>query len=216
MRMKFAGQVNGDQYEGLPVPGRITDWYGRKRELSNGKGHTGNDIANSEGTPICAPMAGSVDSVYHAKENPTAGSMEYYFGNAVVLKHSDPDSGDFLGYSMYSHFAEAPQVGAGDDVQQGQVLGVMGSTGLSTGPHLHWSCTVNNNRWLTRAGGLNDTFSFLDTGEHDEAKDQNMSAKQKDIDARQKQANDLQDAVQSMFNDLIDEAQGLIDDYDAE
>ena len=131
------------------------------------------------------------------------------FGNCVMLRHDD-DDGDLLGYSLYAHFAGEPLVERGDSVREGDALGVIGSTGQSTGPHLHWGVTVANNPYFSRSKGLNDAFKFL--------KDENadsISPKQADFDEQQKNANDLIDSGQSIMNDLIDTLQGKVEDMGA-
>ena len=207
MRIRFAGKVNGDKFEVYPTTGTITDYFGRKRSLSGGKAHTGADIANDEGTPVSAPMPGTVHSVWRAKENPVKNSMEYFFGNCVILRHSD-DEDSLIGFTLYAHFSEPSELYRGDKVDTGDLLGLMGSTGLSTGPHLHWGATVADNPYLSRSKGLNDAFDFLDDGE--DPGESTPEAVQ--YDEQQKRANDLIDAGQSILNDLIDDLQGKTGD----
>jgi murein DD-endopeptidase MepM/ murein hydrolase activator NlpD len=88
--------------------------------------HEGIDIAAGLGTPIRAAAAGTV---IHA------GWLGGY-GNLVVLDH-----GDGLA-TAYAH-ASAILVGVGQSVAQGQTLSLVGSTGNSTGPHLHFEVRVN-------------------------------------------------------------------------
>ncbi|GCF95722.1 hypothetical protein NRIC_36130 [Enterococcus florum] len=100
----------------------------------SGTQHDGIDFAGSAGTPIHAAKSGTViEAQYH-----------WSAGNYVIIKHSDGY------YSYYMHMNAAPSVGAGQQVSQGQVLGGMGTTGNSTGVHLHfgvstgvWSGFVN-------------------------------------------------------------------------
>jgi murein DD-endopeptidase MepM/ murein hydrolase activator NlpD len=88
-------------------------------------GHDGWDIANGSGTPIRASADGVVvNSGFHSGG----------FGNFVLLKHTLP-SGQNV-YTLYAHM-NAPTNASGG-VSQGQVIGYMGSTGFSTGPHLHF------------------------------------------------------------------------------
>jgi murein DD-endopeptidase MepM/ murein hydrolase activator NlpD len=86
-------------------------------------GHNGLDIANAAWTPIVAADGGVVTF---------SGWNEYGLGYAVAIDHEN-------GYvTWYGHFAEVPAVSVGDRVAQGTWLGPMGSTGKSTGPHLHF------------------------------------------------------------------------------
>lgn len=92
-----------------------------------GRHHDGYDIAVAAGSPVRASMDGDVVS---------AGWLGGY-GNAVVLKHAD-------GYTtLYGH-AEALLVTVGQHVSRGDVIARVGSTGLSTGPHLHYELRKEN------------------------------------------------------------------------
>ena len=210
MRLTFKGSLDGTTYTGLPVSGRVTSFYGVVRpELSQGKGHSGVDIAAAEGTPILAPMDGVVNDRFTTEETQTWRiNVARIFGNFLVLRHSDSDR-TLLGYSSYAHMASEPQAQRGDSIKQGDLLGVVGSTGQSTGPHLHWGCTVSDNPYFSRSKGLNDAFKFLDDGDGD-----SVSVNQAEFDERQKKANDLIDAGQSILNDVIDDLQGKVEDME--
>jgi len=84
--------------------------------------HAGEDLAAPEGTPVVAALSGRVVS------SGLAGG----YGLAVEVEHRRP-----LRRSLYGHLSEL-YVKAGDVVRQGEVIGRVGSTGLSTGPHLHF------------------------------------------------------------------------------
>ena len=84
--------------------------------------HAGEDLAAPEGTPVVAALSGKVVS------SGLAGG----YGLAVEVEHQRP-----LRRSLYGHLSEL-YVEAGDVVRQGEVIGRVGSTGLSTGPHLHF------------------------------------------------------------------------------
>ena len=105
-----------------PVAGTITSRFGSR---SRGM-HTGLDIATSSGTPIQAAAAGTV--VYSGYK----GS----YGNLVVIAHNDTVQ------TYYAHCSKL-YVNTGDVVSQGQVIAAVGSTGNSTGPHLHLEIRVN-------------------------------------------------------------------------
>ncbi len=110
----------------LPVPHRITSVYGTRRRL-NGKYngyHGGVDFASPMGYPVKAPAAGVVTLAnYFSAANAN--------GNTIFLDHG-------MGVtSGYIHLSKL-NVEAGQRVTQGQTIGYIGSTGRSTGPHLHW------------------------------------------------------------------------------
>jgi murein DD-endopeptidase MepM/ murein hydrolase activator NlpD len=90
--------------------------------------HRGIDIASPTGTPIKAASGGTVSLV----EKSSVG-----YGWRVVIDHGDTVS------TLYSHLSSF-SVLEGDKVQMGQKLGEVGSTGLSTGPHLHFELRVSN------------------------------------------------------------------------
>lgn len=106
-----------------PVLGAISSYFGPRW----GTIHSGLDVAAPTGTEIKASRAGRVDS---------AGWMGGY-GNAVIVSH-----GDGL-QTLYGH-ASKLLVKAGDRVVQGQVIARVGSTGNSTGPHVHFEVRVNS------------------------------------------------------------------------
>lgn len=120
----------------MPVEGRISTEYGLIRYINgvvSGR-HSGLDIAAPRGTPIKAANSGVV--------NLSRGL--YVTGNTVIIDHG-------LGlYSSYSHLDKL-YVQEGDAVKKGDILGEVGSTGFSTGPHLHWTISIRNtftNPWL--------------------------------------------------------------------
>lgn len=112
----------------MPVAGRITSSYGKRMHPILGfmRMHKGTDIGARYGTPIHAIMDGVVQF---------AGRSGGY-GNFVKLAHG---GGIASGYGHMSRFA----VRSGARVKQGQVIGYVGSTGMSTGPHLHWEVWKN-------------------------------------------------------------------------
>ena len=118
-----AGQ--GETRSGLvaPVPGRITSRYGSRYHpiLHIRRMHAGVDFHATYGTPIHAATDGTVQ---------VAGRNGGY-GNYVRIAHA---GGIATGYAHMSRIAVRP----GARVQRGQVIGYVGSTGLSTGPHLHF------------------------------------------------------------------------------
>jgi murein DD-endopeptidase MepM/ murein hydrolase activator NlpD len=107
-----------------PVQGRISGRFGNQR-IYNGtpkSPHSGMDIAAANGTPVRAPAAGIVTF---------AAPDLYLTGGTVVIDHGAGVSSNFLHLSRID-------VKVGDRVEQGEVFAAVGSTGRSTGPHLHW------------------------------------------------------------------------------
>lgn len=114
-----------------PVEGRISSLFGHRR-FFNGQPrspHSGLDIAAPTGTEIRAPAAAVVTLVDDL----------YYNGKTIFLDH-----GQGL-ITMYCHLSE-PLVAETETVSQGQVIGLVGATGRVTGPHLHWSVSLNGYR----------------------------------------------------------------------
>ena len=111
--------------------GRFSSSFGMRRHpiLKRYRMHTGADWAAPTGTPIMAAGDGVVEKI---------GTRSGY-GRSITLKHLN-------GYeTTYNHMSGyAKGLKAGDRVPQGQVIGFVGSTGLSTGPHLHFEVLVNN------------------------------------------------------------------------
>lgn len=131
------------QWEGLftlPVTTTIiTAPYGDPRSYAGGPVeiyHSGVDFAGTIGTPILAPANGTV----------VFNELLELRGNTVILDHGQGV------YSAYFHLSES-FVTVGDTVTAGQAIAAGGSTGLSTGPHLHWDLRVhgvpvNGLQWL--------------------------------------------------------------------
>ena len=134
--------VDLDNLEGeflWPVPGhaRISSPYGN-RTWANGRTefHTGIDISAPSGVEVIASRGGTI--IF-------SGWMNGY-GNTVIIDHGDGTT------SLYAHHSRL-LVSQGESVQQGQLIALIGSTGFSTGPHLHFEVRVN--------GSHNNPMNFL-------------------------------------------------------
>lgn len=117
----------------VPVEGQISGHFGNQR-IFNGtpkSPHSGTDIAASEGTPVKAASDGKVI---------LSGKDYFYTGNMVIIDH-----GQGL-QTIYAHLKEA-KVKEGDEVKQGDIIGLVGKTGRATGAHLHWGASLNNVRF---------------------------------------------------------------------
>ncbi len=109
----------------------ITSLFGTRYHpiLHYYRSHNGVDIGASYGTDVLAADSGTVlTSTYSSS-----------YGNYVVISHGNGTT------TLYAHMSQR-FVSAGDVVTQGQVIGAVGSTGMSTGPHLHFEVTVNGTR----------------------------------------------------------------------
>ena len=122
------GSSTGGFLYPLPYAVPITDAYGYRIHPLSGtyKWHNGVDLAASSGTAIYATKSGTVTSACYNEA----------YGYMVTINHGD-------GYSsLYGHMTNYT-VSAGDYVKQGQTIGYVGSTGWSTGPHLHFTIYYN-------------------------------------------------------------------------
>lgn len=108
-----------------PISGTITSRFGTGSTIRRSS-HTGLDIAASTGTPIVAASSGIV----------TFSGYKGSYGNMVVISHGN-------GVQTYYGHCSKLYVSTGARVSQGQIIGAVGSTGNSTGPHLHLEVRVN-------------------------------------------------------------------------
>jgi murein DD-endopeptidase MepM/ murein hydrolase activator NlpD len=117
-----------------PATGEVTSIYGVRRyyngEFAEDYYHRGVDYAGGVGSPVVAPAAGKVALVGRESDG-----FEIH-GNSVGIDHGQGV------ISIFIHLSRI-DVKEGDMVQAGQTLGGIGSTGASTGPHLHWGLYVN-------------------------------------------------------------------------
>lgn len=114
-----------------PLEGRISGAFGRRRIINGQKKnpHTGEDISAPQGAKVQASNRGIV----------RLATDQFFSGKSILLDHG-------LGlFTMYFHLSEM-RVKEGDTVDRGAVIGLVGSTGRATGPHLHWGARLNNAR----------------------------------------------------------------------
>jgi murein DD-endopeptidase MepM/ murein hydrolase activator NlpD len=117
-----------------PINGaRLSSSFGNRKHpiLGYNKLHTGTDFAAPSGTPIMASGSGTV-----TRSRWCGGG-----GNCVKIKHNSTYE------TVYAHMKSfAKGIKEGKKVKQGQIIGYVGSTGMSTGPHLHYEVIVNNKK----------------------------------------------------------------------
>jgi len=114
--------VSGNKMNWPTQGHRITQYYSWR--------HHGIDIANKYGTPIYAADAGTVEYIGWGRG----------YGNQIVINHGGGKK------TRYAHLSKF-YVGKGDKVNKGQTIAAMGSTGWSTGPHLHFEVIINGRRY---------------------------------------------------------------------
>ena len=128
----YLTSINGfEKVFSWPIKGIITGTYGTKRIL-NGKPrapHYGIDIAAPKGTPVRAPQAGIIRMAKNL----------YFTGLTIILDHGHGLSSTFLHLS-------GTKIKVGQRVQKNQIIGNVGSTGRSTGPHLDWRINLLKKR----------------------------------------------------------------------
>jgi murein DD-endopeptidase MepM/ murein hydrolase activator NlpD len=123
----------------LPLDAEITSSFGTYRVLNQAMQtrHTGRDQRAPVGTPIQAIGAGKIAF---------AGQLDIR-GNYIMIDHG------YGVYSGYAHFSQI-HVTRGQTITEGQVIGMSGNTGRSSGPHLHWEMIVNG-EWV-------DSLAFIE------------------------------------------------------
>lgn len=121
----YAGSAQA--IEGLPVPHPVTSHFGYSHDYFGGRRyHTGVDMACPTGTPVSNVMSGRVTF---------AGYNDAGYGNLVIVENQGVQS-------FYGHLSRV-NVQPGQVLQAGEIVGAVGNTGFSTGPHLHWEVRVN-------------------------------------------------------------------------
>lgn len=133
--VKYLDRINYDLSHtplGMPYHGRITSTFGHRENPFGGinvETHKGLDIAGPLGSSVKAMAIGTVEF---------AGSRGG-FGNCIMIKHANGFE------TLYGHLSKI-LVRAGENIKIGQTIGKMGSTGRSTGPHLHYEIHKNGQK----------------------------------------------------------------------
>lgn len=142
LKRAFAHEEDRQMWQGIfmrPVEGPVSSPFGKKRIYNKGvkySVHYGLDIVNKEGTPVRSCARGVITL---AEEIPICGKT-------VIIHHGQKV------FSIYQHLSEIKVV-TGQVVEKYLIIGHLGSTGQSTGPHLHWGMQVsgiyvNPEQWL--------------------------------------------------------------------
>jgi murein DD-endopeptidase MepM/ murein hydrolase activator NlpD len=133
-QVKLLGQLYGSKYALNFIPtawpiksglGLVSMYFGQNKNPFTNMWyiHKGLDInTRGSGDPVCATANGEVIQV----------AFEPSYGNFITIKHQ------FGFYTRYAHLQSTNHITKGQKVQQGQVIGYLGNTGLTTGPHLHY------------------------------------------------------------------------------
>ena len=119
------------------MEGQITSPFGRRHIKGGSSNHRGIDIAANRGDEIAAADAGEV--IWSDWDNS--------YGNFIKIRH---DNGLV---TCYAHMSKR-LVEVGDRVKQGEIIGLVGSTGQSTGPHLHFEVRTETNERVNPIGYL--------------------------------------------------------------
>jgi murein DD-endopeptidase MepM/ murein hydrolase activator NlpD len=110
----------------MPMKFRITSEYGVVEEIRDGRAHTGLDLAMPRGTELHSIADGTVERIVNNSS----------LGNGVYIRTHGGD------VHLYGHL-DSVKVKVGEHIDKGELLGLSGSTGHSTGPHLHFSLLHN-------------------------------------------------------------------------
>lgn len=151
LRARLNPNVLPSRQEGLfswPLENvRITQHFGEQSSLYRGKPHNGTDLGTPIGTPVFAAADGVVTAVGN---NDKSATLKYQYGRHIMIRHSNNLS------TLYAHLSRQV-VFVGQSVKRGEIIGYSGSTGYSTGPHLHFGVYYTPSvelKYLPPAAGL--------------------------------------------------------------
>jgi hypothetical protein len=136
------------------------DWGWRTDPISGtpNQWHNGVDLPAESGTPIYAPWDGYVKKLWQDDLN----------GNAIQLGHGDPDNPD-VALTGYAHMSSYGEFKLGDPVYAGNVIGYVGSTGASTGAHLHFVTFGADTQMVGGAARIDrDPLPYLEAASSDQ------------------------------------------------
>lgn len=132
---------------GRPIPTDGVNYLARNYAYGSRDGggrptHHGADFQNPAGTPVIAVADGMVE---YAGDDVRVvfGPQPNFYGNVVVIRHPLADVNGKAVYTLYGHLSRI-QVTTGQPVQQGELIGIVGSTGVAVGAHLHLEVRVGN------------------------------------------------------------------------
>ena len=128
-QQRASGGIDGSlPMESVPVPGEIGSGFGLRIHPVTGvwSQHNGVDIEGDTGDPVVTVLDGEILSAQNCP----------FYGNTVVVYHGAGLS------TVYAHL-DSFAVGPADEIEAGRLLGAMGSTGRSTGPHLHFEARID-------------------------------------------------------------------------
>lgn len=114
--------------------GKVTSGYGKRNSSLGNEYHRGIDIASRKGTSIVSPIDGTIVST----GNDVAG-----YGNYAVVRDNSGNN------HLFAHMSKAVSYGIGDEINRNDIIGEIGSTGKSTGDHLHYEIRKNGNKYST-------------------------------------------------------------------
>jgi murein DD-endopeptidase MepM/ murein hydrolase activator NlpD len=144
--------------DGNPVAGRVSSPFGHMRDIFRTgtlTPHTGVDLMAALGTPLKSPGAGVVLDTFHlaiVSSQPWIAEWKRIFGNSLIVQY-----GDYV--CLFAHLS-AISVREGQKVGSGDEMGKVGSTGMSTGPHLHWGMARVDNRYFQSSKGLLNPLDY--------------------------------------------------------
>lgn len=125
---------DAEKYFSQTLGGQITSGYGNRKSSLGSEYHRGIDIASRKGTPVKSPINGKIVSI----GNDVAG-----YGNYAVVQDGKGNN------HIFAHMNKSAGYGVGSIISKNDIIGEVGSTGRSTGDHLHYEIRKNGNKYST-------------------------------------------------------------------